>query len=33
MELSGQLFVEEEAAWGPEPVWMILEGKIIIRSS
>jgi hypothetical protein len=33
MELSGQLSIEEEAAWGPEPFWIILEEKRIIKSS
>jgi hypothetical protein len=33
MELSGQLSTEEEAAWGSEPFWMILEEKRVIISS
>jgi len=33
MELSGQLSIEEEAAWGPELFWVILEEKRIIKSS
>jgi hypothetical protein len=33
MELSGKLSIEEEAAWGPEPVRMILEEIRIMKSS